>query len=287
MPPESRASDRFAFGDNWRAFVELVDETRIGAAADSLAGALKTVDLSGRTFLDVGCGSGLFSLAARRLGANVRSFDADPDSVAAALELRRRFGVDDGWIIEQGSVLDERFVHDLGGFDIVYAWGVLHHTGDLWGAMDTTFRLVAPGGLLYVSVYNDQGFESRMWEYLKCRYNRSGRLTRCLIIAGGAAYIWRRWPLRKLMRLVRREHDVRSRPSRARGMSLKHDLVDWIGGYPFEVARPEQVFDFAQRRGCDLRHLKTCGGGFGCNEYVFERPSLSADPAHLRSSNSR
>jgi 2-polyprenyl-3-methyl-5-hydroxy-6-metoxy-1,4-benzoquinol methylase len=273
-PRETPEDVRFAFGNNWRAFVELVDEPRIGAAMDSLVGALKTTDLSGRTFLDAGCGSGLFSLAAHRLGARVRSFDVDPESVAATAELRRRFAPDGGWTIEQGSILDERFVRDLGQFDVVYSWGVLHHTGDLWGAMDTASRLVAPRGLLYISVYNDQGFESRMWRHVKYRYTTSGPLIRPILIAGGAAYLWRWWPLRKLVRLACRDHCVRSRPPRARGMSVKHDLVDWVGGYPFEVARPERVFDFVHRRDCELRYLKTCGGGFGCNEYVFERRIL-------------
>ena len=62
-----------------------------------------------------------------------------------------------------------------------------------------------------------------------------------------------------------------------RGMSYWHDLIDWIGGYPFEVAKPEQVFEFMRLRGFQLERLKTCGGGLGCNEFVFihsSSPSL-------------
>lgn len=54
-----------------------------------------------------------------------------------------------------------------------------------------------------------------------------------------------------------------------RGMSVWHDLVDWVGGYPFEVAKPEEIFDFYRTKGFTLVRLKTCGGGLGCNEYVF------------------
>ena len=54
-------------------------------------------------------------------------------------------------------------------------------------------------------------------------------------------------------------------------MSAKHDLIDWVGGYPFEVASPEEVFRRIHPLGFELRHLKTCGGGLGCNEYVFEQ----------------
>lgn len=267
---EISTGERFAFGDNWRAFIELVDEPRIAAATGSLTGPLGTSDLSGRTFLDVGCGSGLFSLAAHRLGARVRSFDFDAESVAATSEMRDRFASGDGWAVEQGSILDERLVATLGRFDVVYSWGVLHHTGDLWRAMDLVCGLVAPGGLLYIAVYNDQGWESRMWRGVKRRYNRSGPLARRALVLGSTAYLARRRVLRGLLDLGGRGGPAPSRAPRARGMSAKHDLIDWVGGYPFEVAKPEEVFAFLRGRGFELRHLKTCGGGLGCNEYVFQ-----------------
>ena len=130
---------------------------------------------------------------------------------------------------------------------------------------------VKPGGLLFVSVYNDQGFESRVWRRVKHRYNRSGALGRRLLVLGSAAYIHRRLPLASLVRVVRGGGAALLRPPRARGMSARHDLVDWVGGYPFEVAKPEEVFGFLRERGFELRHLKTCAGGLGCNEYVFQR----------------
>ena len=263
--------ERFAFGRNWREFIELVDEKRINAAIDSLRKALGTADLTGRTFLDVGCGSGLFSLAANRMGARVRSFDLDPESVAATVELRDRFGASGEWIITHGSILDEETVAGLGRFDIVYSWGVLHHTGDLWRAVAITSGLVASGGRLYISIYNDQGAASRMWRRVKRRYNRSGALVRRLLVVGSAAYLSRRRPMAMLIGLVRGPGPVVWRPSPGRGMSTKHDMIDWVGGYPFEVAKPEQVFDFFRARGFELRRLKTCGGSLGCNEFVFQQ----------------
>jgi 2-polyprenyl-3-methyl-5-hydroxy-6-metoxy-1,4-benzoquinol methylase len=261
------ARTRFDFGKNWLSFIEIVDEARIRSARDSLLEALHVSTLSGRTFLDVGCGSGLFSLAACQLGARVRSFDCDPESILAATELRRRFAVDSDWIIEQGSILDPQFVADLGRFDIVYSWGVLHHTGELWRAMDATARLVTPGGLLYVSVYNDQGFMSRVWRRVKRRYNTSGRLMRVILVASSAAYLW---PLPALRQVILRSDDAIASLRSARGMSRKHDLIDWVGGYPFEVAKPDEVFTFVHRLGFELRRLRTAR--IGCNEYVFQAP---------------
>jgi 2-polyprenyl-3-methyl-5-hydroxy-6-metoxy-1,4-benzoquinol methylase len=266
------ARARFDFGKNWLSFIEIVDDARIKSARESLLESLRVSTLSGRTFLDVGCGSGLFSLAACQLGARVRSFDYDPESVRATIELRRRFAAESDWRIEQGSILDPQFVAGLGRFDVVYSWGVLHHTGNLWRAVDTTCGLVAPGGLLYISVYNDQGVTSRVWRRVKRRYNTSGELMRAILIAGSAAYLHRYWPLNAVRRVTLRSANVTLSPPRRRGMSRKHDLIDWVGGYPFEVAKPDEVFAFIHRLGFELRRLRTCGGGIGCNEYVFEAP---------------
>jgi 2-polyprenyl-3-methyl-5-hydroxy-6-metoxy-1,4-benzoquinol methylase len=134
---------RFEFGKNWSAFLPVLNEERIGIAETSLKAALGVENLHGKSFLDVGCGSGLFSLAAVRLGATVHSFDYDPQSVAAAAELKRRYCPNaEHWSIEQGSVLDRTYLWRLGQFDIVYSWGVLHHTGDMWRALENVLPLL-------------------------------------------------------------------------------------------------------------------------------------------------
>src|SRR3954471_13185049 len=141
--------ERFEFGKNWQAFLDVLDDERIAEAERSLQQMLGVDSLSGRSFLDAGSGSGLFSLAARRLGADpVRSFDFDPSSVACTRELRRRFFPDDAdWTVEEASVLDDDFVRSLGRWDVVYSWGVLHHTGAMWRALDLAQSAVGADGL--------------------------------------------------------------------------------------------------------------------------------------------
>lgn len=275
---ETVREDRFAFGENWCDFAQLVDEARIASAVESLTGSLAVTDLAARSFLDIGCGSGLFSLAAHRLGARVHSFDYDAQSVVAAARLRSRFAPQSDWTIEEGSILDENYTAALGQFDVVYAWGVLHHTGDLWRALDAAAARVAPGGTLFISVYNDQGAESRRWLRIKRRYNRSGPWLRRLLVARSVMRLYRGRSLRSLAAAALQLTSAAASPSpRARGMSARHDLLDWVGGYPFEVAKPERVFAVVHRLGFELRHISTCGGGIGCNEYVFER-ALSPVP---------
>jgi 2-polyprenyl-3-methyl-5-hydroxy-6-metoxy-1,4-benzoquinol methylase len=266
------AGERFEFGKNWNGFLSVLDESRIEEAMRSLEQMLGRGALVGRSFIDMGSGSGLFSLAAIRLGATrVHSVDIDPQCVACTLELKRRyFPRADHWTVERASVLDERHLDVLGRWDVVYSWGVLHHTGDMWKAMAHLERLVAPDGRLFIALYNDQGLKSRVWRAIKRLYNLLPPQTRpAFVIAvmgpreavAAGVEIIRVRP----MAYVRRWTEYK----RSRGMSRWHDLVDWVGGYPFEVAKPDDVFRFYRDRGFQLRELVTRASG--CNEYVFTR----------------
>lgn len=263
-------SNSFAFGENWRQYLDLLDENRICAAAESLHLNLSRLD--GATFLDIGSGSGLFSLAARQLGAErVTSFDFDPASVACTEEVRRRYRpTDDAWSITQGSVLDEAFMDSLGTFDVVYAWGVLHHTGRMWDALDLACGRVAPHGRLFVSLYNDQGRASKYWRFIKRAYNELPKSLRPLLVAAVVA----RWEVPAAVKAVMRgQLPGRRLGAIARGMDPWRDWVDWVGGYPFEVALPGDVFTFLWERGFLVIRMHT-EAGWGCNEFVALR-----DPA--------
>ena len=250
---------RFEFGANWSRFLKMLNNERIDKAAESLKKMRGVDHLQGKSFLDAGSGSGLFSLAARRLGAKVYSFDYDPASVACTLELKRRYFPDDeAWIVEVGSVLDQDYLQRLGQFDVVYSWGVLHHTGAMWQALDNVASLASER--LFVAIYNDQGWISRYWTAVKRLYNGSG--------LGRVLMIWLHFPYLYALRFLIRK--IAGRPLE-RGMSLWHDMLDWLGGYPFEVARPEEILDFYLERGLTCVKLKTCGGRMGCNEFVFLR----------------
>ena len=269
---EVARGDRFAFGKNWQRFLLMIDEERIRRAEHSLATFLREPSLEGRTFLDIGSGSGLFSLAARRLGARVHSFDFDADSVACALELRRRyFPGDAAWSIEQGSVLDAAYLDSLGTFDIVYSWGVLHHTGQMWPAIDAACRRVAPHGKLFIAIYNDLGTRTRRWLSIKRTYNRLPPAAQPIFTALTMAPLEFKVAARTVLadgpgaylRLWKAYND--------RGMNRWRDMVDWVGGYPYEFATPEEIFEFCRDRGFRLLKLHCGGVGLGCNEFVFER----------------
>lgn len=271
--------ERFEFGRNWAAFLHLLNDERILAAEQSLRQTLPCDDLAGRSFLDIGSGSGLFSLAARRLGARVHSFDYDEHSVACTRELRRRFFPGDPqWQVERGSALDRDYLGSLGPFDVVYSWGVLHHTGDMWTALDLARIPLAPGGRLVVAIYNHTGSQTTRWTRIKRTYGRLPRFLKkpfaiavCApgetksfaraLVAGQPGRYLRSWKMSE----------------RRRGMSRWHDIIDWVGGYPYEAARADQIFGFYRDRGLTLTGL-VIGGGLGCNEFVFAAPMETHDP---------
>jgi len=217
----------------------------------------------------------LSSLAARRLGAaRVYSFDYDPQSVACTQELRRRFFPGDAaWTVSQGSVLDQAFLATLGQFDIVYSWGVLHHTGRMWVAIDNAARLVRPGGLFVIGIYNFRGGRrgTATWTRLKRWYCKAPRWQQ---VAWENAYLV--WDLvsmaavgRNPIRMIREYHS-------GRGMSWRHDAIDWLGGYPYEAATPGEILEFVRRKFNFVLTRQNISLQLGVSEFVFESALPSA-----------
>jgi 2-polyprenyl-3-methyl-5-hydroxy-6-metoxy-1,4-benzoquinol methylase len=268
---EVQRGRRFEFGENWSRFLDVLNEERILSAEASLQRMLGLSTLAGKTFLDVGSGSGLFSLAAHRLGAIVHSFDYDPQSVACAKELRRRYALgDSSWTIAQQSVLDGAYMSSIGPYDIVYSWGVLHHTGAMWQALDHVQRPLTEGGLLFIAIYNDKGSLSSRWRRRKQLYNRLPRALRIPYLLAVSAPFEIRHALGSIRSGRPGPYFKSWFSSGERGMSRWRDIVDWVGGYPYEVAKPEEIFDFYKARNFSLTRLR-CDGGLGCNEFVFEK----------------
>ncbi len=263
---------RFKFGKNWKHFLSVLNGDRINEAQRSLLEMLQIESLKGKTFLDIGSGSGLFSLCAARLGAlKVHSFDFDEQSVACTVELKRRyFNSSKDWAIEKGSILDKDYLSKFGQWDLVYSWGVLHHTGDMHKALENIVPLVKIGGKLYIAIYNRQKFMTPVWTRIKKTYVKSNVLFRFIMLTLFISYFILRGLLMDLLTLrnpLRRYVEY----SKQRGMHMFYDWIDWIGGYPFETAKPEEIFEFFRKEGFVLDNLKTQLGSSGCNEYVFHK----------------
>jgi SAM-dependent methyltransferase len=270
-PTDTNDKERFDFGENWIKYIKYINEAGLEQAETSLKSMLDLNDLAGKRFLDIGSGSGLFSLAARRLGAHVHSFDYDTQSVACTSKLKLDyFPGDANWAVEQGDVLDFDYIQSLGGFDIVYSWGVLHHTGNMWQAINNAHIPVDKDGLLFIAIYNDQGRASHLWKKVKKAYNILPKYLRFLILCPAFARLWGPSLIRDTIRHGNPLYSWNHYDGK-RGMSPWRDFIDWVGGYPFEVAKPEQIFSYFYDRGFTLNKLTTCGGGLGCNQFVFSK----------------
>jgi len=268
---------RFSFGKNWAEFLtHSLDTERVAIAIRQTGSFLGVSDLRGLTFMDIGCGSGLFSYAAYAMGAErITSFDLDPLAVQCCLTMKERAGNPDNWEVFQGSILDPGALQRLPLVDVVYAWGVLHHTGDMWAAVRHAASFVKPGGCLFVSIYNRLEYDSLTryrgshgWLRIKRAYNRSGwlgkRIMECWFAGKDIAV--------SLLSLRNPLGHIRHYRNK-RGMSWWYDIVDWLGGYPYEFASASEVFQFCRRElGLTLERLKT-NSSIGCNEFLFSRPA--------------
>lgn len=260
----------FEFGKNWRDFLRHVDEDAIREAEEGLRRLIPLESLEGARFIDIGCGSGLHTLAALRLGAaQTLSIDIDGNSVKAARELLSRFAPSAPAEVRELSVFDAH-PSDLGKFDIVYSWGVLHHTGAMWEAISRASMLVRDGGLFVLALYQKRP-TCGAWALEKRIYTRSGAPVRAAIRSFYKAALY----LRLLIGGRHPGHYIRNYKS-ARGMNFHTDVHDWLGGYPYQSASPEEVRAYLADAGfVPVREhtLEPSFGlfGTGCAEYAFKR----------------
>jgi SAM-dependent methyltransferase len=265
------------FGRNWRLYHDrFFDDAKTENARRCLLDFHDGNLVAGKRFLDVGGGSGLHSLAAYELGAaEVVTFDNDTNSVECCREFWQRKGRPDNWKVVLGSILDREFVSSLGKFDFVYAWGVLHHTGNLWGALENAIKLVEDNGYFHLAIYNEikmiglspdgRFAPSSLWLPIKRFYSRQSEFWQniidYLVISGlitGYLLTFTN-PRRRI-----NEHQNN------RGASWRVDIKDWLSGYPYECARPESIFRYLFSHGFTLINLKTYDG-LGNNEFLFQK----------------
>jgi 2-polyprenyl-6-hydroxyphenyl methylase/3-demethylubiquinone-9 3-methyltransferase len=264
----------FAFGKNWAAYAEKVTAAEIVEAERGLTQLLGTDRLNGQRFLDIGCGFGLHALAALRLGAReVVAVDLDPDNVATTRAmLERHAPPKTAFRVEEVSVFDLR-PEAMGTFDIVYSWGVLHHTGDMDRAMRCAAAMTEPGGRF--------AFARRIWmdwfwrrekRWYAHAFPTAQHRARAIYVALFRLRLWATG--RNFARYVGDYHSNR-------GMDFYHDVHDWMGGFPYESILPKEVDVVMQALGFTAECIFTRKGkmlgrslgifGSGCDEYVYRR----------------
>ena len=262
----------FDFGANWDAFSDrLMAEGRLHLAMASLQKLLQREGLHGASVADVGCGSGLFSLAAAKLGAaRVVGLDINPLCIEVCGRNKARLAPSATVSFHRASALSPEQLAPFGTFDLVYAWGSLHHTGAMWEAILNVTRMVAPGGTLVLAIYNEHA-TSPLWRVIKRTYNLVPAFAKSMMAAVAAAVIF------VAKALVTRRNPL----EKERGMSFWYDVVDWVGGYPYEYASRSRVEQFIAPAGFAMMRFVQAQVPTGCNEYVFRRHDSASAAATL------
>ena len=272
LPKINESNKRFQFGQNWSNYLKSVDEFSIKEASNSLHEMMNLCDYKNKTFLDIGCGSGLFSLAAKRLGFNVHSFDFDINSMNCTKYLKTKYYENDkDWEIENGSILDKYFVDTLKKYDVVYSWGVLHHTGAMWVAIQNSMKCVKENGLFYIAIYNDQGLKSHVWWLIKYLFIMLPKPI-AYLYAYSLGFIFEALNIIKYTILLKPMVAIKPllNYKKSRGMNYFNDLIDWMGGFPFEFVDYDVLINYFQTNGYEFVKGNRAKS-LGCHQILFKK----------------
>lgn len=262
---------QFDFGKNWADFsAKALDSRKVLQARTEFTALLEPAGgVAGKSLLDIGFGQGLSLLSAAASGAMVVGVDINPTCGEVLSRNKaffpeiggRDFPVVIGSILDQDTVDRARAVSADGvAFDIVHSWGVLHHTGDMIRAVRNAASLVRPGGHFVVALYN-RHWSSRPWLAIKYLYCKSHPAVQKALVAALYPVIFAaKW-------LVTRD-DPRKQ---MRGMGFFHNVVDWVGGYPYEYASAAEVLAMIEPLGFRCVASMPAEVPTGCNEFVFRR----------------
>lgn len=275
--------ETYNFGGNWQKYIrELSCSSRddlqlsLGISRFHLVRFLSPDDEGGHSdddrpvlqnlsFIDIGCGSGIHSAAALFSHArHIISFDQQEGSVSSTAALRHQLMENDNsfsdrsWDVYLGDVLIQSDLPEVLA-DVVYSWGALHHTRDLWTALENSCRLVKPpedgGGLLLVALYaREMVRDPDYWIYIKQLYLAVDDLARGKMERDYGWWILREQVMQKGRNPFQMAEDARLQ----RGMNFWTDVkdwLDWLGGYPIEFSEAAEVIRFVQQR-CGLVPVK-------------------------------
>lgn len=261
--------NRFSFGRNWKKYSKLITKERLAKAELHLKDRFQVQNFQGK-FLDIGCGSGVFTVSALNLGAEVKGFDFDMKSVETSRKVLTQFsGGNTRWEIGQGDILTSKHNEDISNSDFIYSWGVLHHTGNMNLAIENIATNAKLGSKWVIAIYNDLGNESKMWTKLKKLYVDYPPL-RPFLLAYSYYRFWAKQQIRLAIHLRNPFDGWKNYAIDSRGMSAWYDLIDWAGGYPFEVASVDWIKNKIEPFGWRLEKLWR-NEGIGNNEFLFIR----------------
>ncbi len=262
---------QFDFGKNWQDFsFQALTQEKVIQTKESFQHLIDDMDLRGKSFLDIGFGQGLSLLTACEKGALAVGTDINEKCLDVFQHNKQYFprttnNVDVPIVI--GSILDPKVVDQLhaaspglSGYDIVHSWGVLHHTGNMKKAIQHTASLVNADGCLVLAIYN-RHWSSPLWKQIKRFYCMTPPPAQNLIISLF-------YPIIYLAKYAVTGKDPKKK---MRGMDFYYDVIDWVGGYPYEYATRSELESMTTGLGFRLVKCIPSEVPTGCNEFIFQK----------------
>jgi 2-polyprenyl-3-methyl-5-hydroxy-6-metoxy-1,4-benzoquinol methylase len=262
---------QFDFGQNWIEFAkQALTPEKVEQARQDFSHLFSGINLNGATFLDIGFGQGLGLISAQKAGAYVFGSDINPKCRQALALSASVLNLSLDIPVVIGSILDADVVSRISGlvaprtgFSIVHSWGVLHHTGNMKKAIENASSLVDDNGYLVLAIYNKH-WTSPAWRFIKWVYCFSpawlqAALNRLFfpVIAFAKFCVTGRNPFVK-----------------NRGMDFYYDVIDWIGGYPYEYASGKELEALLAPMGFRCVKFEPAEVPTGCNEFVFVKNGI-------------
>ncbi len=253
---------RFEFGQNWNLYSKSISDVEVNLAKQGIIKLMPTkTALDSKSFLDIGCGSGIHSIAANTLGfESITATDFDLKSVNTAISNKKIFNSNIN--IFQDDILNTKIKNK---FDVVYSWGVLHHTGNMEKAILNSRKLVNDEGYLIIAIYKKTYF-CKMWHFIKKLYCNSPRFIKKI-------FNFTFYTLRLSLYLIK--GNKISKYKQIRGMNLYFDSIDWLGGFPYESASKDVIVSMVGD-GFELVKFFDAKPNLGlmgsaCSEYTFKK----------------
>lgn len=220
-----------------------------------LKGVLKHLEelfpegVKGKRVLDGGSGSGMVSVAFALMGADVTGVDITPKCVENGYKRAEHYGVKCKFINESLVTLDLSNEH----FDIIYSWGVLHHTEDARQSFFSLARHLREGGEIIVAVYLKTKI-SWFWNFARIFYQNAPTVFKTIFLNIGSVFL-------NIVDLFRKIIFNKERYM-MRGTNNKEILNDWFGVPHRTFHSYNEVFKWFDENGLDCKLINPATGRF-------------------------
>ena len=204
-------------------------------------------DIEGKSVLDAGCGTGIFSIIFARNGAaSVLGIDISEGSLETAKALKTKFDLENASFQKQ-DMLDLPFADE--SFDIVWAWGTVHHTTDPFKAMSELIRVLRAEGSILLAVYTRTRV-TFLHEIIRKALVRTPRKT------------WK--ALSKILALVLSPvvYFFKKREKSRKGEKLEELIMDWYFVPIRHYYYPEEIKVFLEEQGFTIEKYLPASGRF-------------------------